>query len=110
MHPGNEVVALEAQSLPVEPVPEREGRQSSAELQPGEVVVLCIDGVIEAWSGRREAFGTERLRAVPADIAAPTSAGDAVEATRAPVGDLAVVAHQVTAGINRALSPEGAER
>jgi sigma-B regulation protein RsbU (phosphoserine phosphatase) len=46
------------------PLPEAEFRRGFARVRPGEVLVLCTDGILERRDGKGEFFGTEGLSAV----------------------------------------------
>jgi sigma-B regulation protein RsbU (phosphoserine phosphatase) len=46
------------------PLPEVEFRRGFARVLPGEVLVLCTDGILERRDARGEFFGTDRLRAI----------------------------------------------
>jgi sigma-B regulation protein RsbU (phosphoserine phosphatase) len=53
----------------VGPLPEVRFRRGFARLRPGEVLVLCTDGILERPDSSGEFFGTERLRRVVRDNA-----------------------------------------
>ena len=46
------------------PLPEAHFRRGFARLRPGEVLVLCTDGILERRDAQGEFFGTDRLRAI----------------------------------------------
>jgi sigma-B regulation protein RsbU (phosphoserine phosphatase) len=60
------------------PLPEARFRQGHARLRPGDVLVMCTDGILERRSPDGEFFGEERLRATVQEAAAQ-SAADIVE-------------------------------
>jgi sigma-B regulation protein RsbU (phosphoserine phosphatase) len=46
------------------PLPQARFRRGFARLRPGEVLVMCTDGILERRDARGEFFGTDRLRCI----------------------------------------------
>jgi sigma-B regulation protein RsbU (phosphoserine phosphatase) len=57
---------LEEGGLVVGLFPQAEYERGSVRLEPGDVLVCCTDGILEATDGREEEFGSERLAAAVA--------------------------------------------
>jgi sigma-B regulation protein RsbU (phosphoserine phosphatase) len=62
------------------PLPEADFRRGFARMRPGEVLVLCTDGILERRDPRGEFFGTDGLKAVVRKHMA-ASASDILERT-----------------------------
>jgi serine phosphatase RsbU (regulator of sigma subunit) len=61
---SGELLTLEAGGLPLGIERERGYECRSVAMQPGDLLVLYTDGVVEAENEQREEFGEDRLRAV----------------------------------------------
>jgi serine phosphatase RsbU (regulator of sigma subunit) len=59
------------------PLPEARFRHGVAKLDPGDVLVLCTDGILERRSPEGEFFGDERLKATVQEAVLDTGAGGA---------------------------------
>ncbi|MGH9650332.1 MAG: PP2C family protein-serine/threonine phosphatase, partial [Terriglobales bacterium] len=57
---------LEEGGLVVGLFPQTEYRRGSIKLEPGDVLVCCTDGILEANDSREDEFGVERLAAAVA--------------------------------------------
>jgi sigma-B regulation protein RsbU (phosphoserine phosphatase) len=64
---GDRVIELTTGGTVIGPLPEARFRRGVAYLAPGDVLVLCTDGVLERRNAGGEFFGEERLRAVVRD-------------------------------------------
>jgi sigma-B regulation protein RsbU (phosphoserine phosphatase) len=76
---GNGYVELATGGTVIGPLPEVQFRRGFARVRPGEVLVLCTDGILERRDPGGEFFGTERLKAVVAHRRDGT-AGEILEA------------------------------
>lgn len=61
---GASVSGLATGGTVIGPLPEARFRHGHAKVQPGEVLVLCTDGILERSSPGGEFFGEDRLKAV----------------------------------------------
>lgn len=61
--PGGEIEALHTGGTVVGPLPEVRFRRGFTRLGPGDVLVLCTDGILERRAPSGEFFGEERLKA-----------------------------------------------
>jgi serine phosphatase RsbU (regulator of sigma subunit) len=61
---GGEILKLKAAGIPVGLMPEAPYSEGEVAVGPGDVLLLYTDGVTEAFNGREELFGEERLDAV----------------------------------------------
>jgi sigma-B regulation protein RsbU (phosphoserine phosphatase) len=64
---GNGYTELATGGTVIGPLPEVQFRRGFARMRPGEVLVLCTDGILERRDPAGEFFGTERLKAVVAE-------------------------------------------
>jgi len=64
---GTSMSGLATGGTVIGPLPEARFRHGHAKVQPGEVLVLCSDGILERSSPGGEFFGEERLKAVVQD-------------------------------------------
>jgi sigma-B regulation protein RsbU (phosphoserine phosphatase) len=65
--PGREPpcdVELSVGGTVIGPLPEAHFRRGFARLRPGELLVMCTDGILERRDEQGEFFGTDRLRAI----------------------------------------------
>lgn len=71
---SGECVWLETAGFPLGTLAGEEWRELRLDLQPGDVVLLFSDGIIEAMDERREMFGFDRLTGVMCDLPRDTDA------------------------------------
>jgi sigma-B regulation protein RsbU (phosphoserine phosphatase) len=60
---GGQVLELSTGGTVVGPLPEARFRHGHARMQPGDVLVMCTDGILERRNPGGEFFGEQRLRA-----------------------------------------------
>jgi sigma-B regulation protein RsbU (phosphoserine phosphatase) len=77
IRPGGLIVWLESGGAPVGMFPDWIYEESAVQLRPGDVVVGCTDGVIEALNPAGEDWGLEGVRRAAAESGA-TCADDLV--------------------------------
>jgi sigma-B regulation protein RsbU (phosphoserine phosphatase) len=58
---GDQLLNLEAEGVPVGLLEKREYDEISAQLEPGDVIVLTSDGVLDALNEDGEEYGRDRL-------------------------------------------------
>jgi sigma-B regulation protein RsbU (phosphoserine phosphatase) len=70
--PEGPILELNTGGTVIGPLPEAQFRRGFARIRPGEVLVMCTDGILERRGAKGEFFGEERLRAVVGkDLEAP---------------------------------------
>jgi sigma-B regulation protein RsbU (phosphoserine phosphatase) len=75
---GDQALELATGGTVVGPLPEARFRHGHARLQPGDVLVMCTDGILERRDPHGEFFGEQRLRATVREKAG-ASAGEILE-------------------------------
>jgi sigma-B regulation protein RsbU (phosphoserine phosphatase) len=70
--PDGPTLELTTGGTVIGPLPEAEFRRGFARIRPGEVLVMCTDGILERRDAKGEFFGEDRLRAaVRQDLTLP---------------------------------------
>lgn len=88
-----ECQSIEVSGIPLGLTDEVEYRQFSRQLQPGDLVLMYTDGVVEAFNAERELFGFERLHALAA-LCSGLTAKEAVERIAGAVDEFAAGVEQ----------------
>ena len=105
---GNYLCEIEVVGLPLGMWPDYSYLSQSLTLQPGDLLLLSSDGLIEARNDQGELFGFDRLetelRGLPAEISAQAAVDQLVEAAMVFTGQ-AELADDLTVLIVRAIEP-----
>ena len=67
------------------PLPEARFRRGFAQVHPGEVLVMCTDGILERRDKTGEFFGVDRVRAIVRELQDRARPGDPRPALRGRV-------------------------
>jgi len=76
---NGEAREIHIEGVPLGLFPDAEYEETTIELQPGDIVLVASDGILESVNARHEEFGSRRLHALLANAAPEASANELSE-------------------------------